>query len=35
MRELRRQTRVVGAFPDGESTFMLVTAQLRHVAASR
>ena len=35
MRELRRRTRVVGAFPDGESALMLVAARLRHVAASR
>jgi putative transposase len=35
MRELRRRTRVVGCFPDGESALMLVSARLRHVAASR
>ncbi len=35
MRELRRRTRVVGSFPDGESALMLVAARLRHVAASR
>jgi putative transposase len=35
MRELRRRTRVVGCFPDGESALMLVAARLRHVAASR
>ena len=31
MREIRRRTRVVGAFPDGESALMLVAARLRHV----
>ena len=31
-REIRRWTRVVGAFPDGNSALMLVCARLRHVA---
>ncbi len=31
MREIRRRTRVVGAFPDGESALMLVSARLRHI----
>jgi len=35
MRELRRRTRVVGNFPDGESALMLVAARLRHMAAGR
>jgi putative transposase len=35
MREIRRRTRVVGAFPDGRSALMLVAARLRHVAATR
>ena len=35
MREIRRRTRVVGAFPDGKSALMLVAARLRHVAATR
>jgi transposase-like protein len=35
MREIRRRTRVVGAFPDGHSTLMLVAARLRHVAATK
>ena len=34
MLEIRRRTRVVGAFPDGNSALMLVCARLRHVAAS-
>jgi transposase-like protein len=32
-REIRRRTRVVGCFPDGESALMLVCARLRHVAS--
>jgi len=32
MREIRRRTRVVGNFPDGNSALMLVTARLRYVA---
>jgi putative transposase len=35
MREIRRRTRVVGNFPDGESALMLVAARLRHVAGTR
>lgn len=35
MREIRRRTKVVGAFPDGQSALMLVAARLRHVAASK
>ena len=34
-REIRRRTRVVGAFPDGNSALMLVCARLRHVASSQ
>jgi transposase-like protein len=34
-REIRRRTRVVGAFPDGHSALMLVAARLRHVASTR
>lgn len=32
-REIRRRTRVVGCFPDGESALMLVCARLRYVAS--
>jgi putative transposase len=35
MREIRRRTRVVGAFPDGMSALMLVAARLRYIAATR
>jgi len=35
MREIRRRTRVVGAFPDGNSALMLVAARLRHVASTK
>ena len=35
MREIRRRTRVVGAFPDGTSALMLVAARLRYVAGTR
>ena len=34
MREIRRRTRVVGAFPDGRSALMRVAAKLRHIASS-
>ena len=32
--EIKRCTKVVGTFPDGESALMLVCARLRHVASS-
>ena len=32
LREIRRRTRVVGAFPDGRSALNLAAARLRHVA---
>ena len=35
IREIRRRTRVVGAFPDGNSALMLVAARLRHIASTR
>jgi len=34
MKEIRRRTRVVGPFPDGESALMLTAARLRHIALS-
>ena len=33
-REIKRRTRAIGAFPDGDSALMLVCARLRHVAGS-
>lgn len=33
--EIRRRTRVVGTFPDGNSALMLVCARLRHVAGTQ
>lgn len=33
--EIRRRTRVVGSFPDGNSALMLVCARLRHVAGTQ
>jgi putative transposase len=35
MREIRRRTRVVGAFPDGNSALNLAAARLRHIAGTR
>lgn len=35
MKEIRRRTRVVGAFPDGKSALMLVAARLRHIAGTK
>ena len=35
MKEIRRRTRVVGAFPDGESALMLAAARLRHIAGTK
>ncbi len=34
LREVRRRTRVVGAFPDGESALMLVAARLRYITTT-
>jgi transposase-like protein len=34
MKEIRRRTRVVGAFPDGKSCLNLATARLRHIAGT-
>jgi transposase-like protein len=35
LREVRRRTRVVGCFPDGQSALMLAAARLRHVAGTK
>ncbi len=35
MREIRRRTKVVGAFPDGQSCLNLAAARLRHIASSQ
>lgn len=35
IKEIRRRTKVVGAFPDGHSALMLAAARLRHVASSK
>jgi transposase-like protein len=35
MKEIRRRTRVVGCFPDGNSALMRVAARLRHIAGTR
>lgn len=35
LREIRRRTRVVGAFPDGNSALNLAAARLRHIAGTR
>lgn len=34
-REVRRRTRAVRAFPDGQSALMLVAARLRHIAGTK
>ena len=34
-KEIRRRTKVVGCFPDGESALMLVAARLRYIANSK
>lgn len=33
-REIKRRTKVVGTFPDGQSALMLVCARLRHITSS-
>lgn len=35
MREIKRRTKVVGAFPDGHSAVMLASARVRHIAGTR
>jgi putative transposase len=34
LREIRRRTRVVGSFPDGQSALNLAAARLRHIAGT-
>ena len=34
-REIRRQTRVIGCFPDGNAALMLVGARLRHITTTK
>jgi putative transposase len=34
MREIRRRTRVVGVFPDGQSCLNLAAARLRYIAGT-
>jgi len=34
LREIPRRTRVVGAFPDGQSALNLAAARLRHIAGT-
>ena len=33
-REIKRRTRVIGTFPDGEPALMLVCARLRYIASN-
>ena len=35
MREIRRRSRVVGCFPDGNSALMLAAARLRYIAGTK
>ena len=35
MKEIRRRTRVIGSFPDGNSALMLVGARLRHISTTK
>ena len=35
MKEIRRRTRIIGAFPDGYSAMMLVGARLRHISTTK
>ena len=35
MKEIRRRTKVGGAFPDGHSAWMLCAARLRHIAGTK
>ncbi len=35
IREIKRRTKAVGAFPDSRSALMLAAARLRHVAGTK
>ena len=35
IKEVRRRTKVVGAFPDGKSALMLISARLRYVTGTK
>lgn len=35
LKEVRRRTKVIGAFPDGQSAMMLVGARLRHITTTQ
>ena len=35
MREIRRRTKVVGAFPDGQSCLNMASARLRHISGTQ
>jgi transposase-like protein len=35
IREVKRRTKVVGSFPDGNSALMLVAARLRYVTGTK
>jgi len=35
LKEVRRRTKVIGSFPDGQSALMLVGARLRHVTTTK
>ena len=35
MKEIRRRTRIIGAFPDGYSAMMLVGGRLRHISTTK
>jgi len=35
LKEVRRRTKVIGAFPDGQSALMLVGARLRYVTTTK
>lgn len=35
MHEIRRRTRVVGAFPNGQSALSLAAARLRYIAGTK